>query len=325
MNPDNAIHSAANLLRAGDTVAFPTETVYGLGADAANPLALHKVFEAKGRPTDHPLIVHIADSSHLSVWAQHIPDMAWKLAAAFWPGPLTLILRRHEQVLNAVTGGQDTVALRVPDHPVAIALLRAFGSGIAAPSANRFGRVSPTSAHHVREELGTKVGMILDGGSCRVGVESTIISLVHDKAVLLRPGGLSIAAIEDTLKQKIILTQAAEQKIRVPGVLSAHYAPATPMELHCADALFQRARHLSAQGCKVVVLGLGRASENDISDIGFDYFPMPELAEDYAHMLYATLRQFDRAGLDYLLVEHPPDTWPWFAVKDRLRRGAQSR
>ncbi|MDA8327646.1 MAG: L-threonylcarbamoyladenylate synthase [Betaproteobacteria bacterium] len=323
MNLQDAIHGAANLLRAGDTVAFPTETVYGLGADAANPLALRKVFEAKGRPSDHPLIVHIADSSHLSGWAQDVPDMAWKLADAFWPGPLTLILLRHDQVLNAVTGGQDTVGLRVPDHPVALALLRAFGGGIAAPSANRFGRVSPTSAQHVREELGTKVGMILDGGSCRVGVESTIISLVHDKPVLLRPGSLCIAYIEDTLHQKLMLTQVTEQIIRAPGALPAHYAPTTPLELHFADALLHRARRLSAQGCKVVVLGLGEMSSYDISNNGFEYFSMPELAKEYARVLYATLRHFDRAGFDVLLAEDPPDTQPWLAVKDRLRRGAQ--
>ena len=325
MNLQDAIHRAANLLRAGEMVAFPTETVYGLGADAANPLALRRVFEAKGRPADHPLIVHIADPAHLSEWAQDVPDMAWKLAAAFWPGPLTLILRRHQRVLDAVTGGQDTVGLRLPEHPVALALLHEFGGGIAAPSANRFGRVSPTSAQHVHEELGAKVGMILDGGSCRVGVESTIISLVHDKATLLRPGGLAIAAIEDTLQQKIMLTDTTGRKMRVPGALSAHYAPATPLELHLTDALLPRARELSLQGCKVVVLGLGAVRSNAVSDNNFEYFPMPERAEDYAHVLYATLRRFDHAGFDYLLVESPPDTRPWLAVKDRLWRGAQNR
>ncbi|ARU30777.1 threonylcarbamoyl-AMP synthase [Sulfuriferula sp. AH1] len=319
----DAIHSAAELLRAGGTVAFPTETVYGLGADAANPLALHRVFEAKGRPADHPLIVHIADASNLSEWAQDIPDAAWRLAAAFWPGPLTLILRRHDQVLNEVTGGQDTVGLRVPDHPVAAALLHAFGGGVAAPSANRFGRVSPTTAQHVRDELGAQVGIVLDGGTCRVGVESTIVSLAHGKAVLLRPGGLSVAAIEDVLQQKITSTQATGREVRAPGALSAHYAPATPLELHPADALWQRVHQLSAQGRKVIVLGLGDASGSDISGGGFAYFPMPGFADEYARVLYATLHRFDRAGFDYLLAEAPPDTQPWLAVRDRLQRGAR--
>ena len=318
----DAIHSAAELLRAGGTVAFPTETVYGLGADAANPLALRRVFKAKGRPADHPLIVHIADAANLPGWAQDIPDAAWRLAAAFWPGPLTLILRRRDQVLNEVTGGQDTVGLRVPDHPVAATLLRAFGGGIAAPSANRFGRVSPTTAQHVRDELGAQVGMILDGGPCRVGVESTIVSLVHGKAVLLRPGGLPVAAIEDALQQKIALAQAAGRELRVPGALAAHYAPATPLELHPTEALWQRVCQLSAQGRKVVVLGLGDAGEYAASG-GFAHVPMPDLADEYARVLYATLRRLDQAGFDHLLIEAPPDTRPWLAVRDRLRRAAQ--
>lgn len=326
MMPDmvmqDAIHSAAELLRAGGTVAFPTETVYGLGADAANPLALRRVFEAKGRPADHPLIVHIADAAHLPGWAQDIPDAAWRLTAAFWPGPLTLILRRRDQVLNEVTGGQGTVGLRVPDHPVAAALLRAFGGGIAAPSANRFGRVSPTTAQHVRDELGAQVGMILDGGPCRVGVESTIVSLAHGKAVLLRPGGLPVAAIEDALQQKIALTQAAGRALRVPGALAAHYAPATPLELHSDDVLWQRARQLAAQGRKVAVLGLGDAGECAASG-GFAHVPMPDLADEYARVLYATLRRLDQAGFDRLLAEMPPDRQPWLAVRDRLRRAAQ--
>ena len=320
----DAIPSAAELLRAGGTVAFPTETVYGLGADAANPLALRRVFEVKGRPADHPLIVHITDASHLPRWARDIPEAAWRLAAAFWPGPLTLILRRRDDVLNEVTGGQDTVGLRVPNHPVAAALLRAFGGGIAAPSANRFGRVSPTTAQHVRDELGARVGMILDGGPCRVGVESTIVSLAHGKATLLRPGGLSVAAIEEVLQQKLALTQMTGQEVRVPGALVAHYAPATPLELYPSDALWHRAGRLAMQGCKVAVLALGDAGKcQRIASDGFAYIPMPGLADEYANMLYATLHRLDRDGFDYLLAETPPETWPWLAVRDRLRRAAQ--
>ncbi|MHB8392402.1 MAG: L-threonylcarbamoyladenylate synthase, partial [Acidobacteriaceae bacterium] len=286
----DAIHRAAELLRAGGTVAFPTETVYGLGADATNPLALRGLFETKGRPANHPLIVHIADASHLPGWAQDIPGAAWKLAAAFWPGPLTLILRRCDPVLNEITGGQDTVGLRVPNHAVAAALLRVFGGAIAAPSANRFGRVSPTTAQHVRDELGARVGMVLDGGPCRVGVESTIVSLAYGKATLLRPGGIPVAAIEDVLQQKLALTQATGCEVRVPGALAAHYAPATPFELHLPDALWHRAGQLAAQGCKVAVLGLGNACKC-IASSGFAYSPMPDMADEYAHVLYATLHR----------------------------------
>ena len=317
----DAIHAAAELLRAGDTVAFPTETVYGLGADAANPLALRRVFEAKGRPVDHPLIIHIADASQMTEWARDIPEQAWQLADAFWPGPLTLILQRDQRVLNEVTGGQETVGLRVPDHPVAAALLREFGGGIAAPSANRFGRVSPTRAQHVRDELGAHVGMILDGGACRIGLESTIVSLVKGNVVLLRPGGIQVAAIEDVLLQSIMLTQPAGQTVRVPGALAAHYAPATPLELHSAETLCMRGFWLAAEARKVAVLGLGEADKCGSGDCA--YVPMPRQPDEYARVLYSTLRRLDSAGFDHLLLEIPPDTMPWLAVRDRLRRAAQ--
>jgi len=317
----DVIHTAAELLRAGDTVAFPTETVYGLGADASNPLALHRVFEAKGRPADHPLIIHIADASQMADWAVDIPEKAWQLADAFWPGPLTLILHRGKQVLNEVTGGQETVGLRVPDHPVAAALLREFGGGIAAPSANRFGRVSPTSAQHVRDELGAHVGMILDGGACRVGLESTIVSLVKDNVVLLRPGGIQVAAIEDVLMQSLMPTQPIGQTVRVPGALAAHYAPATPMELHFAETLCMRGFQLAAEARKVAVLYLGESNKCGSGDC--TYLSMPGQPDEYARILYATLRRLDSSGFDHLLLEIPPDTMPWLAVRDRLRRAAQ--
>ncbi len=252
--PQDDIPAAAAILRAGGTVAFPTETVYGLGADASNPLAVRQIFEIKGRPDYHPLIVHIADVSQLHLWAENIPDAAWRLAEQFWPGPLTLILPRRGNVLDEITGGQDTVGLRVPAHPVALALLRAFGGGIAAPSANRFGRVSPTTAQHVRDELGSRVDVILDGGPCYVGVESTIVGLTTGKAVLLRPGGLSIEAIEHVLKQKILRTSPAAHTERVSGLLDSHYAPATPIEILPVGALSQRALQLAGQGLKVAML-----------------------------------------------------------------------
>ncbi|MEK7737911.1 MAG: L-threonylcarbamoyladenylate synthase, partial [Pseudomonadota bacterium] len=197
------IAHAVTLLRAGELVAFPTETVYGLGADAANPAAVAKIFAAKGRPADHPLIVHLPSAEALDAWAREVPESARKLAAAFWPGPLTLILKRQPQVPDAVTGGQDTVGLRVPDHPLALALLKAFDGGrfrgIAAPSANRYGRISPTSAAHVRAELGAAVPLVLDGGDCQVGIESTIVDLSRGTPRLLRPGAIGAADIAHVL------------------------------------------------------------------------------------------------------------------------------
>ena len=317
----DAIHAAAELLRAGEIVAFPTETVYGLGADAANPLALRRVFEAKGRPVDHPLIIHIADASQMAGWGRDIPERAWQLADAFWPGPLTMILQRGKRVLNEVTGGQETVGLRVPDHPAATALLREFGGGIAAPSANRFGRVSPTRAQHVRDELGAHVGMILDGGACRVGLESTIVSLVKGNVVLLRPGSIQVAAIEEVLRQSVMLTQPVGQTVRIPGALAAHYAPATPLELHSAETLCMRGFRLAAEGRNVAVLGL---SEADKCGSGYcTYVPMPGRPDEYARVLYSTLHRLDSAGFDHLLLETPPNTMSWLAVRDRLRRAAK--
>lgn len=320
--PDDEIQAAAALLRAGETVAFPTETVYGLGADASNPLAVQKVFEIKGRPNYHPLIVHIVAASQLPAWAQSIPDAAWRLAEAFWPGPLTLILQRSSQVPNEVTGGQDTVGLRVPDHPVATALLRAFGGGIAAPSANRFGQVSPTTAQHVHDKLGSRMGMILDGGPCRIGVESTIVSLMHGQAVLLRPGGLPIEAIEDTLNKKLLLAQPVASKVRASGMLDSHYAPATPIEIHPADELWHRAHQLATLGYKVAVLNLNNDNKY-VDSGGITSFQMPLLADEYGRELYATLHRIDHASFDRILAEAPPATQKWVAINDRMRRAAQ--
>ena len=320
---ENDIRTAASLLRAGETVAFPTETVYGLGADASNPLAIQKIFRIKGRPADHPLIVHIADVTQLDLWAENIPRAVWRLSARFWPGPLTLILPRRSDVPREITGGQDTIGVRVPDHPVATALLQTFGSGIAAPSANRFGRVSPTTAEHVREGLGSRVGMVLDGGPCRVGVESTILSLLHGNAVLLRPGGLSVEELEDTLGQRILLSIPMEQKVRAPGMLASHYAPVTPLEIHPTNTLWHRVLQMVWQGKNVAVLKLGddgKAFESSKVTI----ICMPPKAVEYGSKLYSTLHRLDRGGFDCLLLELPPDASEWLAVNDRLRRAAQS-
>lgn len=320
---DQDIQAAAVLLGVGETVAFPTETVYGLGADASNPFAVRKIFEIKGRPVDHPLIVHIAAASQLPAWAQCISDAAWQLATVFWPGPLTLILQRSGLVPSEVTGGQDTVGLRVPDHPVASALLRMFGGGIAAPSANRFGQVSPTTAQHVRDKLGSRVGMVLDGGPCRIGVESTIVSFAHGEPVLLRPGGLAIEAIEDTLNQKVILAQPAAWKVRASGMLDSHYAPETPVEIHPVCALWVRAHQLVKLGYNVVVLTISNMGIRHVDCDGITSFQMPRLANEYARELYATLHRLDRAGFDRILAETPPATQEWVAISDRMRRASQ--
>jgi L-threonylcarbamoyladenylate synthase len=299
-----AIAEAITVLRDGGVVAFPTETVYGLGADAGNEAAVRLVFAVKGRPADHPLIVHLASAEALTAWALHVPESAWRLAQAFWPGPITLVLPRQPWVNDVVTGGQDSVALRVPAHPIALELLA--DNALVAPSANRFGRVSPTCAEHVSAELGESVDMILDGGNCEVGVESTIVSLLDDKPALLRPGGVSLAAIERVLGHA--LTQPPPD-IRTPGRLPAHYAPATPLA------------QLLQQGKKTAVLTCGPVDAANFGE-GVYFEAMPTQAALYARSLYATLRRIDAAGFSVLLVQEPPQTVEWLAVRDRLMRAA---
>ena len=313
---------AASLLRTGGVVAFPTETVYGLGADATNREAVRRLFAIKGRPTDHPLIVHLGAMDWLGQWACDIPVAARLLAETFWPGPLTLVLPRQPWVPDAVTGGQDSVALRMPEHPMALQLVAASGA-LAAPSANRFGHVSPTTAQHVRDELGFMVDMILDGGPCRIGVESTIVSLLDGRPVLLRPGGLSIEILESTLNQKVLLAPSAVHKVRVPGMLVSHYSPVTPLEVHPVDALWRLARQSARHGLKVAVLQLsGNVECCDGSGIAI--FHMPARADEYGRVLYATLHCLDHVGLHILLAEAPPDIPEWMTVRDRLVRAARN-
>jgi len=319
---DKEIRSAAALLRSGGTVAFPTETVYGLGADASNPFAVQKIFAIKGRPLFHPLIVHVAAGSELTRWAKNIPDAAWQLAETFWPGPLTLILERSALVPNAVTGGHNTVGLRAPDHPVAAALLHEFGGGIAAPSANRFGQISPTTAQHVHEKLGGQVGMILDGGACRIGVESTIVSFVQENPALLRPGGLAVEAIEEIIGQKILPVQSGAQKVRVSGMLDAHYAPGTPFKTCSGNELVQRACQLASRGYRVAVLTIGNEDAEDLGMDGITCFYMPTSFAEYARELYATLHALDCGIFDWILAEAPPATQEWNAINDRMRRAS---
>lgn len=314
----NEVSRAAALLRAGELVAFPTETVYGLGADATNPQAIAKIFAAKGRPADHPLIVHIPDASHLERWAIDIPEAAYRLAAAFWPGPLTLILKRHPAVLDAITGGQDTVGLRVPHHPLALQLLREFDGGVAAPSANRFGHVSPTTAEHVREELGTAVAMILDGGPCAVGIESTILDLSGGEPHILRPGMLDAAAIATVLgvTPEFGATQNAP---RVSGSLEAHYAPRTPLRLVPEVELAAAAAAARAAGRRVATLSAQPPGAVDGPLIWREASADPV---QFAHDLYARLRELDALGADLILATLPPTGEAWRAVTDRLRRAA---
>jgi len=316
---DAALDRAVLLLRQGRLVAFPTETVYGLGADASNAEAVGRIFAAKGRPADHPLIVHIADAGCLTAWAETVPDTAWLLAGHFWPGPLAMILKKKPQVPDAVTGGQPTVGLRVPNHPVALSLLRKFGGGIAAPSANRFCRISPTTAQHVEEELGDSVDLILDGGPCEVGVESTIIDLSGAQPRLLRPGRITLQQIEALLGVKLeIVTKSDEAlDIRAPGLLAVHYAPSTTTLLCRTEELSTTLAELNAQGRRVGLITYHRP----IRPLYLKHIlQMPEAAHDYAQALYAALRELDNLGLDLIVVEQPPEGDAWQAVHDRLRK-----
>jgi L-threonylcarbamoyladenylate synthase len=308
------IARAAEILRAGGLVAFPTETVYGLGADASNEKAVARLYAVKARPSDHPVIVHFGSAGQAFSWAREVPAAAKKLAERFWPGPLTLILKRSAKAKDFVTGGQDTVGLRVPSHPVSQELLRVFGSGIAAPSANRFGLVSPTTAAHVREDLGAEVDLVLEGGPSEVGIESTILDLSGD-AVLLRPGAISKSELENVLKSPV--TGKTVSSPRHSGGLERHYATRTPARMVPAHALDREITRLEH---RVAVLAFSRPDER------VDYWlRMPRDPEAYAKRLYAALRELDTAGCEQILVEAPPEAPEWAAVRDRLQRACAAQ
>ena len=319
------IERAAAVLRAGGLVALPTETVYGLGADARNMAAVERIFAVKGRPANHPVIVHIASAEALSAWCAEVPAAAWLLAAAFWPGPMTMILRRDPRVLDVITGGQDTVGLRVPAHPIALELLRVFAGGIAAPSANRFGHVSPTTADHVRAEPGTDVDMILDGGACTIGIESTIVDLTAARPRILRPGGVSRAQIEAVLGlEPAANAHDMADTPRVSGALASHYAPHTPVRW-VDSAQLNEVLSTSLFHDKVGVLTVGTDAMNGSAAydrVAVRWRVLPAEPRAYAQRLYAQLRELDELNLDLILLEVPPDTAPWEAVRDRLRRAA---
>jgi L-threonylcarbamoyladenylate synthase len=309
------IERAVQILHAGGLVAFPTETVYGLGADARNERALLEVFRAKGRPSSHPLIVHLPSVDHLDRWARDPSDEARALVARFWPGPLTLVLTKHEGVLDAVTGGQPTVGLRMPDHPIASELLRAFGDGLAAPSANRFGSVSPTSAEHVREELGESVELVLDGGPCRVGVESTILDLHGGEPHLLRPGGVPREAIEALLGRPV---RTGTSTVRAPGTLASHYAPRAQVRAVAPERVLEEAERARRNGQRVAILA---ATEHS----GFETIALPDQADARARRLYAALREVDARGFEVAIVALPDERGIDAAVADRLRRASAPR
>jgi L-threonylcarbamoyladenylate synthase len=304
------VRRAVEILRRGGLVAFPTETVYGLGADASNAQAIKRLYEVKGRPTEHPVIVHFASADEAFRWAREVPEGAKALARRFWPGPLTLILKRSGLARDFVTGGQDNVGLRVPSHPVAHEMLKTFGKGVAAPSANRFGRVSPTSATHVREDLGEEVDLVLEGGPSEVGIESTIVDFSGGAPVLLRPGRIAKADLEKALNLGIEERKPASP--RHSGGLERHYAPRTPARLVPTHELD---REIARLGDKVAVLAFSRPDERVDC-----WLRTPREPHAYAQRLYAALRELDGAGCEVILIESPPDSPEWAAVLDRLRR-----
>nr|WP_314545332.1 L-threonylcarbamoyladenylate synthase [uncultured Massilia sp.] len=317
-----AIERAARALEAGALVAFPTETVYGLGADAENPAAVAAIYTAKGRPQDHPVIVHVATAAALDHWTTDIPEEARMLAAAFWPGPLTMILKRAPHIPDAVSGGQDTVGIRCPSHPVALRLLQAFKGGqggLAAPSANKFGHVSPTTAAHVRAEFGDEplLAAVLEGGQSEVGIESTIVDLSRlatHGPVLLRPGHISAGQIEQVIGRLPARPDVAAP--RASGTLESHYAPRTPVALLDGIELAHAVQRLHASGHRVAVIHHGAVPVvHAATQLPFD-------PAGYAHGLYAALRGMDETGASLILVEAPPQDDAWLGVNDRLRRAA---
>ena len=321
-SPD-AISAAVQTLKAGELVGLPTETVYGLAADAGSDAAVARIFAAKGRPANHPLIVHVADASGVDHFAANVPDFARRLIDAFWPGPLTLILPRRPGVGAAAAGGQDSIGLRCPSHPVAQAVLRACAAqgvfGLAAPSANPFGRVSPTTAAHVQAGMGD-VLLVLDGGACDVGIESTIIDCTRGAPVLLRPGGISRAQVEAACGQPLRDGAAlGAPDPKASGTLLAHYAPAAPVRLMDAKALQTALDLLGADAAHIAAWS--RAILKTPSS-GVIRRRMPEDAAATAQQLFAVLREFDAQGARLIWIETPPETPEWEAVRDRLQRAA---
>ena len=345
LSDSRRIAEAVSVLRRGDLLAMPTETVYGLGADASNAIAVEKIYQLKGRPANHPLIVHLqappADSKQkeedwlgiLSPWARHIPESALVLIQHFWPGPLTLVFQKSKSVLDCVTGGQDTVALRSPSHPLAQGLLKAFGGGIAAPSANRFGRISPTSVAHVRAEfIDCNDLLILDGGDCQFGIESTILDVSTEGAPrLLRPGSITLQQVKERTGIDVVTgAQDIVSSPRVSGSLKAHYAPQTPLYLYSGDqwtAQLQKRLQEDLLGKKVALVlwdqeRLNTALlQNDVAN-KIDYIFVPQESFQFAQGLYRLLRDLDQSNYQSIYMPTPPAGEDWDAVRDRLQRAS---
>jgi L-threonylcarbamoyladenylate synthase len=315
------IEKAVRVLGDGGLVAVPTETVYGLGADAENPAALARIFQAKGRPPTHPLIVHIGGAQQLDEWVEDVPEAARVLAERFWPGPLTLVLRRSERVPLEATGGLETVAVRVPAHPVALELLAAFGGAIAAPSANRFGSVSPTTADHVRTELGDAVDLILDGGPCQVGLESTIVDVSGASPSVLRPGGITREQLEEALGHPLALD--ADSPVRVPGQHPSHYAPNAHVILVEPESIPAEVRLAQEQGRRVGVFLPPSLADAQVT--AHAIAPVPASMDVYGRELYNMLRDLDAQGCDLIIASLPAEHDLGLAIANRLRRAAGPR
>ena len=319
------IEQALHFLKAGKLVAIPTETVYGLGADADNPQAVEHVYASKNRPTYNPLIIHIAKAEAMSNWAINIPDHAWRLAKACWPGPLTLILERHPRVSKMITAQQETVALRIPNHPLTLALLEQFQGGIVAPSANPYGYLSPTTAEHVRAMLGDKVDYILDGGPCSIGIESTIVYLLETQPIIVRKGFFSANALSNILNEPVFSKGSAPKTIpknlQTPGSDHSHYAPTTPLYLLDQTVLKETMKHFAQQGKHYGVLSFGPNTE--LLRSPSTWIQMPPDPTHYAQQLYDCLHKLDNSAIDAIFVESLPHTETWLAIQDRLERAAR--
>ncbi|MGC9537558.1 L-threonylcarbamoyladenylate synthase [Streptomyces sp. UG1] len=315
------IEKAAGVLRAGGLVALPTETVYGLGANAEDPAAVSRIFQVKGRPPSHPLIVHLGGAEQLGDWVQDVPATARLLAKHFWPGPLTLVLRRGSRVPLEATGGLETVAVRVPDHPVALALLSAFGGGVTAPSANRFGSISPTTADHVRAELGDAVDFVLDGGPCEVGVESTIVDATEEIPCILRPGGVTREDLEVVLGCPLAVPSTS--RVRVPGQHPSHYAPRARVVLVEPEKVVAEAELAQELGHRVGVLL--PPSFADVPVKAHAVVALPASMAAYARGLYGFLRDLDQQGCDLIVASVPAEEGLGLAIANRLRRAAGPR
>jgi L-threonylcarbamoyladenylate synthase len=328
----NELHRAVQLLRAGSLVAFPTETVYGLGADATNAVAVRKIFDAKGRPPANPLICHVADAGVAKRYVRDWPELAQTLAEQFWPGPLTIVLPKNSAIVDEVTAGLATVGLRAPDHPLTLKLLRQFDGALAGPSANRSNHVSPTTAQHVRDELGDRVDLILDGGPCRVGIESTVLDLAGKTPRILRPGGISKEQIEDVIGpvEMVATVREASEPSPSPGQFVRHYAPRKPafrFERADRDRVLQQFESDPTARISILLMdpsvrGVLFPADNERLGPGWK-FTLPAEPAAYARNLYVTLRLIDEGDADAIYVEMPPDEPAWAAVRDRLLRATQ--